>query len=489
MGVSGTPCNVSFGNGVVRRRAFAAAAGLAALAIPIIGGCRGEPAEKRIDSEKRYEATRRLMGAAWTITAYAGSRERAEAAMAAAFDEVARLEQILSDYDPASELSQLSARSPVTAVVGNDLWHVLERAVWFRDASGGAFDPTVGPLTTLWRQARRSGRLPTPEKLTAARTAVGPATLQLGPGGRSVDLRKPGMRLDLGGIGMGYAVDAAMDVLERHGIHSAMIDASGDIAVSSPPPGKRGWRIAIDPLEGGMDDGEAVELVDAAVTTSGDAFQAVEIDGVRYSHIVDPRSGLGVAGPAAVTVIAADCTTADAAATAASVLGPEAGSRFIEGLPGAAARFQWIERGKRRVRSTSRWPAQPPRNTAVRDRGGRVPTGPTAPFPQVAAGSSAGWIAPSLTVGGPIPLPLSLRPGAPTAASVGGLDAGMGAMRSRPPGRGDGLRTLDTTTPHTAENLERAPPADPTILGRVDEPLARRGGLRPEAAVLFLRGR
>jgi thiamine biosynthesis lipoprotein len=361
MELTETPCNASW-SGVTRRLAFAAAAGFATAAIGIIGGCRSEPVEKRPDSEQRYEAARRLMGVSWTITAYAESKERAEAAVGAAFDEVARLERILSDYDPESELSRLSARSPVTATVGDDLWKVLERANWFRDASGGAFDPTVGPLTTLWRQARRAGRLPDPDKLAAARLAVGPSTLQCDATGRSVELRRPGMRLDLGGIGMGHAVDAAMDVLDRHGIRSAMIDASGDIAVSSPPPGKTGWRIAVEPLQGGMGDGGAIEIVDAAITTSGDAYQAVEIDGVRYSHIVDPRTGVGVVGPSAVSVIAADCTTSDAAATAASVLGPEAGGRFIEGLPGAAARFQWVERGEIRTRLTSRWPGQSPRN-------------------------------------------------------------------------------------------------------------------------------
>lgn len=359
------PCNISW-SGMARRLAFAVAAGFTTAAIGIIGGCRSEPVEKRHDSEQRYEATRRLMGAGWTITGYAESKERAEAAIGAAFDEVARLERILSDYDPESELSRLSAQSPVTTTVGEDLWKVLERAAWFRDASGGAFDPTVGPLTTLWRQSRRSGRLPDPQKLAAAQAAVGPTTLQIDPGDRSLELRQPGMRLDLGGIGMGYAVDAAMAVLERHGIRSAMIDASGDIAASSPPPGKTGWRIAVEPLQAGMGDGGAIELVDAAITTSGDAFQAVEIDGARYSHIVDPRTGVGVVGPSAVSVIAADCTTADAAATAASVLGPEAGSRFIEGLTGAAARFQWVERGEIRTRLTSRWPGQSPRNAGSR---------------------------------------------------------------------------------------------------------------------------
>ena len=125
MGVVATSSNTFSGNRVTCRRAFVSSAGLAALGICcFIGGCRGEPLEKPYEAEKRFEETRRLMGAAWTITAYAGSKDRAETAMAAAFDEVARLERILSDYDPESELSRLSARSPVTARVGDDLWQV-----------------------------------------------------------------------------------------------------------------------------------------------------------------------------------------------------------------------------------------------------------------------------------------------------------------------------------------------------------------------------
>jgi len=169
----------------------------------------------------------------------------------------------------------------------------------------------------------------------------------------------PAMRLDLGGIGMGYAIDRGMDVLAMHGITSAMIDASGDIAVSGPPPGADAWTIEVDARVD--EDGagrETVALVNAAVTTSGDAFQAVEIDGVRYSHVVDPRTGLGVAGLAAVTVIAADCTTADAVATAASVLGTEAGLAFVETVPGAAARFVASSGGERREARSTRWPAQ-----------------------------------------------------------------------------------------------------------------------------------
>jgi len=338
---------------------------LAACALCVLtfsGGCRpaGLPAG---GGAIRSSEIRRLMGVPWTITVHAASPDVAQGALAAAFAEVTSLERILSDYDPASEVSRLSAEAPTaTAVpVSDDLWRVLDRAVEIRDATGGAFDPTVGPLTTLWRQSRRSEVLPRADKLAAARAAVGPDTLVLDRSQRAVSLTRPGMRLDFGGIGMGYAVDRAMDVLRARGIYAAMIDASGDIAVSNPPPGKAGWTITIAALGAGAVAGgqKQIALANAAVTTSGDAFQAVEIAGTRYSHIVDPRTGVGVVGPSAVTVIAPDCTTADAVATAASVLGPERGLVIFSSLPGCTARFAWIEEGKVKEARCSDWPVQP----------------------------------------------------------------------------------------------------------------------------------
>jgi len=331
---------------------------LCVLAALAVASCAQAPSP----SPLRVSETRKHMGVAWTITVYAPSRPHAAAALAAAHAEVARLEAIFSDYDAASELSRLSAAAPTPAPVpvGDDLWRVLSRAVAIRDATGGAFDPAVGPLTTLWRRARRTEVMPAADTVAAARAAVGPDALTLHPDRQAVALTRPGMRLDLGGIGMGDAVDRGLEILRRHGIEAAMIDASGDVAVIGRPPGREGWRIALAPL--GRLDPSADDLVltDAAVTTSGDARQAVEIDGVRYGHVVDPRTGLGVAGPAAVTVIARDCTTADALATAALVLGPEAGTRLIDATPGAAARFVHADAtGAILASHTSRWPAQP----------------------------------------------------------------------------------------------------------------------------------
>lgn len=333
---------------------------LAACGLALACGC-GKP-EQPEQPPARVVETRRLMGVPWTITVYAATPDTGRAAVEAAFAEAGRLEGILSDYDPESELSRLSAAAPTAGPVpvGDDLWRVLSAAVEWRDKSDGAFDPTVGPLTTLWRQARRSGVMPRADKLAAARQAVGAAMLTLEKERQAASLRAPAMRLDLGGIGMGYAVDRALGVLAARGVKSAMVDASGDIAVSGSPPGTAAWRIevaALPDLEGRADRG-VLDLVNAAVTTSGDAFQAVEIDGVRYSHVVDPRTGLGVRGPAAVTVIAADCTTADVVATAASVLGPEAGLAFVETVPGAAARFVEGTDADRHEVCSSRWPSQ-----------------------------------------------------------------------------------------------------------------------------------
>ncbi|MFM7183353.1 MAG: FAD:protein FMN transferase [Planctomycetota bacterium] len=305
----------------------------------------------------RLSETRPLMGVPWTVTLHARDRSAGEQALEAAFAEAARLERVLSDYDPESELSRLSASAPSSEPVrvGNDLWNVLVRGGEVRRLTDGAFDITVGPLTTLWRQARRSGRFPRPEKLAAARAAVGGDGVVLDPATRSVRLTRSAMRLDPGGIGMGYAADRVLQVLADRGVESAMVDASGDVVVSGPPPGAEGWRIAVRGIPGD-EDPEVLVLEHAAVTTSGDATQFVEIDGRRYSHIVDPRTGVGVSGPAAVTVVAPDGVTADALATAASVLGPAAGPAVVERFPGAAARFVWRDGEAVNTSTTAGWP-------------------------------------------------------------------------------------------------------------------------------------
>lgn len=288
---------------------------------------------------QRYSYQRVLMGAPVKLILYSETEATANLAAEAAYERIAALDRVLSDYKTDSELSKLSATAASGRKVplSDDLWAVLKRSQKLAEATEGAFDVTVGPYVRLWRRARRNKEFPSAERLTEARAAVGYKKLRLDPTGHTAELLAPGMRLDLGGIATGYAVDEAMRVLKRHGIGRALIDASGDILVSDPPPGELGWKIGIAPLEPTGPPSRHVSLRNMAITTSGDAFQHVVVNGKRYSHIVDPATGLGLTDSATVVVIADDCITADSQATAVSVLGPEKGLRLIEATDRAAA--------------------------------------------------------------------------------------------------------------------------------------------------------
>jgi thiamine biosynthesis lipoprotein len=288
------------------------------------------------------------MGVPFKIVVYAADDAVANRAARAAYRRIEEINAKLSDYEEESELSRLSRGSPHAqgVKVSDDLFRVLERSQKLSQRSDGAFDVSVGPLVQLWRRARRQRELPTPERLAAARRAVDYRAIELDPKRQTVRLTKPGMRLDLGGIGIGYAVDEALAILKQHSIRSAMIDASGDIGVSDPPPGKAGWRIGIAPQGGKGEPTRFVLLANAALTTSGDAYQHVEINGIRYSHIVNPQTGLGLTDQSSVTVIAKDCTTADSLATAIIVLGPTKGLRLATETPSVDAMIEHMEGGK-----------------------------------------------------------------------------------------------------------------------------------------------
>jgi thiamine biosynthesis lipoprotein len=303
-------------------------------------------------SLERYVYAQLHMGMTFELTLYAADEATANRAAQAAFRRIAELNGILSDYDPHSELSRLceTAGTGQAVKLSDPLWLVLSRSQHLAERTEGAFDVTVGPLVKLWRRARRQKELPDPARLAAARAAVGFQHLKLDASQKTATLLRPAMRVDLGGIGAGFAVDEALRVLREHGIARAMVNASGDIGVSEPPPGADGWKIGIAPLD--KPDGPPSRyllLSNAAVTTSGDAFQHVEIGGQRYSHIVDPHTGLGLTHRLSVTVVARDCITADSLATAASVLGCEHGLKLIDDTPGAAAQFVRLEAGQPKV--------------------------------------------------------------------------------------------------------------------------------------------
>ena len=293
----------------------------------------GEPALTR------YTFAEPHMGTRFQILVYASDRETAHKAATDAFARIASLNATMSDYDKASELMRLCAKAGGPPVpVSAELFFVLSRAQEVSRQSGGAFDVTVGPVVKLWRKARKQRKLPDADKLAEARALVGWRNVRLDADQRTVQLLKAGMQLDLGGIAKGYAADEALAVLKKHGLERALVAAGGDIAVAAPPPDADGWKIAIATLPGEKDPGRLI-LHHAAVSTSGDAEQFVEIDGKRYSHIVDPRTGLGLVGRMSATVVARRGIDSDSLTKVVAVLGAEKGVKIIEANEGASARM------------------------------------------------------------------------------------------------------------------------------------------------------
>jgi FAD:protein FMN transferase len=322
------------------QRTFRFAIAISGLLI-VAPGCQTTP-DNPPAALHRFEFSQPQMGLPFRIVLYARDAAQAEAAANAAFARIAQLNGILSDYDTDSELSQLSRTSGQgkTVPLSADLWLVLARAQKFSADTDGAFDITVGPFVNLWRKARREQKLPRADLLAEATRSVGWRKLQLDARSRTATLVAPNMRLDLGSIAKGYAIDEALHVLGRRGIRSALVTGGGDMAASAPPPDRAGWRITLAPLDvTNAPPARQVLLKHAGLGTSGDLFQHVEIDGIRYSHIVNPHTGYGLTDHSLVTVIARDCITANTAATAVSVMGPERGLRLVASLPDAALHY------------------------------------------------------------------------------------------------------------------------------------------------------
>jgi len=290
---------------------------------PLVACARGAGADDPAGLQ-RFAFTEPHMGTLFQLVLFAPEPAAAQAAAQAAFARIAELNRSLSDYDPASEVSRLGRAPAGTAVpVSPELLKLLQRSQTLAARSGGAFDVTLGPLVRLWRESRRTGRLPATDARVQARQVSGHALLALDAKASTVTLGRSGMQLDLGGIAKGFAADEALAVLRRHGFSRAMVAASGDLALGDPPWGKAGWTVELAPFGPGSGSPVVLVVANAGVSTSGDTEQHVEIEGVRYSHLIDPATGLGRTESVAVTVIANDATTSDALATTCSLLQPE----------------------------------------------------------------------------------------------------------------------------------------------------------------------
>ncbi|HEU0179959.1 MAG TPA: FAD:protein FMN transferase [Blastocatellia bacterium] len=281
---------------------------------------------------RRYEESRVSMGCVYTVVSYGRDLARLREAAAAALDEVDRIDRLMSNYKKDSELSRLNreaAKAPVK--VDHELFDFIAECLRYGRESEGAFDITVGPLMKAWGFFRGEGRMPSEAELSLARNSVGYQHVILNQKDGTIFFDKTGVELDLGGIAKGYAVDRAVAVLKQCGVTSALLSAGGSTTYAlGAPPGKPAWEIEVqDPLERDK-IATRVRLKDRALSVSGSQEKFFELNGARYSHVMDPRTGRPVQGVLSVAVITADGLSGDALDNVFYVFGAKRGRASLK---------------------------------------------------------------------------------------------------------------------------------------------------------------
>jgi FAD:protein FMN transferase len=282
----------------------------------------------------RHQASRLSMACEYVIEAYGPDADRLPRVLDEAFDEVDRIDRLMSHYRPESPLSRVNrdaGRHPVA--VEPELFDFIVDAFRYNRDSDGAFDITVGPLMKTWGFYRGEGRVPRDEELEAARQHVGAAHVILNPIEQTIAFDHRGVDLDLGGIAKGYAVDRVVHLLKQRQIAAALISAGGSTIYGlGAPPGRDGWDVDIqDPIDP-RDTALTVRLEDRALSVAGSSEKSFEAGGVTYSHIMDPRTGRPVQGVLSVAVLTSNGTAGDALDNAFFVLGPEGSRTYLSRL-------------------------------------------------------------------------------------------------------------------------------------------------------------
>lgn len=298
--------------------------------------------------QKRHSFTQPKMGAPFTIVFYLEDSVQAAVVAGQCFKLVDSLVAIFSDYIDSSELSRLSliAGKDTAVQLSPALFDIMMQAKKAYDKSDGAFDITIGPLSKFWRKARKTKQFPGDDAVQSMRKKIGFNKLRLDTLNKKISLAEPGMQLDLGGIAQGYIAQKVIDFLFSLQIDHALVNVSGDIAMSNAAPGTKGWTVGVN-LPENTDEllPRTLLMQNKAVTTSGDVYQFTEHNGKRYSHIIDPRSGYGITSQRNVTAIANDGTTADWLATACSILPLKKVKKLARQLQ-AEVLITYIKKGK-----------------------------------------------------------------------------------------------------------------------------------------------
>ncbi|MBC7424627.1 MAG: FAD:protein FMN transferase [Ferruginibacter sp.] len=307
---------------------------------------------------KRFSFTKEKMGSPFTIILYAPDINQAVMVTDKCFELVDSLVFIFSDYIDSSELNRLCARAgkpslPMTLSV--PLFDILLVSKNAFEKSRGTFDVTLGPVTRLWRRARKENKFPSPEIVKEKLALTGCNKLQLNTIAHTAYLTQQGMQLDLGGIAQGYIAQQVINLLKNNNIANALVDVSGDIAAIGAPPGKSGWTVGVN-VPDDKDEilKKPISVFNKSVTTSGDLYQFIYHNGKKYSHIVHPKTGYGITSQRNVTVIANDGTTADWLTKACSLLPVSEGKKLALKL-NAALLIVEMKKGKPVLYATKNW--------------------------------------------------------------------------------------------------------------------------------------
>jgi thiamine biosynthesis lipoprotein len=324
-----------YGFVTIRKLVLAAVIPAIAAGWMLLGGFMG--------THEKIVSTSFSMNTSITITVYDSNRARGEACIRKAFDEIARIEHVLEPLKGDGDLKRINdGPAGVWWKMNPDIRAVLLRSRHFYDLSGGAFDPTIGPVKWLW-DFESGGRIPDPGDLARALPLVNLGKVEVQD--NRFRFGEPGMKLDFGGIAKGYAVDRMAVVLSRNGIKSALVNAGGNIITIGKKPGNQDWIIGVRHPR--RDETILVEpLPHIAVATSGDYERFFMKDGVRYHHILDPKTGTPVRKCISATVWTDNAMDADALSTTMFVLGPEKGIKLAEQLGNVEALIFFEKDGK-----------------------------------------------------------------------------------------------------------------------------------------------
>ncbi len=306
---------------------------LVALTISSLSAC-----DAQADAElKTIKQIRFLMGTRVEITAQGADAKRLNRAVNMAFAEIKRIEEMMSEWEDGSELSRINRNAGKKAIkVSQEILEIITQSIKFSQISRGAFDISWAVLAELWDFSREEPIIPQKEKVAEALKLVDYQNIVVDRESSTVFLQVKGMRIGLGGIAKGYAVDRAIHALQQEGVKDAIVNAGGDLRVIGKKDGQP-WRVGVQDPRGKGNLLGVLEITDTSFASSGDYERYFIKDGIRYHHLLNPKTGFPAQGCRSVTIICASALQADALSTAVFVLGPVAGLKLIEGLPGVEA--------------------------------------------------------------------------------------------------------------------------------------------------------